>query len=245
MRPRQAHQRSEVCDKRIAIIFEVKFEPLGRKYCCASCRSAILSRKRQCGALKQENSTDPPVDVTGNPETFLIAADEKCGDRLVDDPRIETPKLCGNRAGLLDRQNSGAFPLARRRPRFLPSRKVRAHQLHGDHRALIDCVCVSRDGRGRTCSASAAARRIRLLTKASSISRKAARTLSSCSRTCSFRPAALKVVVAMATFLTNPTGMMCPRRHRKARWLGVVSHKRKIEMDDAAPHALRAFMPRL
>jgi hypothetical protein len=93
---RQTQQRPEVRDKRIAVVFEVKFEPLGRKYCCASSRSAILSCKRQGGVLKQKNSADSPFDVTGDPEAFLVTADEKCGDRLVDDPPIERPKLCGN-----------------------------------------------------------------------------------------------------------------------------------------------------
>jgi len=96
---RQTHQRSEVRDKRIAVVFEVKFEPLGRKYCCASRRPPVLSCKRQCGALKQKNSADLPVGVAGNPEAFLVAADEKCGDRLVDDRRIERPKLRGNVGG--------------------------------------------------------------------------------------------------------------------------------------------------
>src|SRR6476646_12152427 len=104
---RQTHQRSEVRDKRIAVVFEVKFEPLGRKYCCASRRSAILSCKRQCGALKQKNSADPPLDVTGNPEAVLVTADEKCGDRLVNDLRFERPKLCGNGWRGLDRQDPG------------------------------------------------------------------------------------------------------------------------------------------
>jgi hypothetical protein len=46
-------------------------------------------------------------------------------------------------------------------------------------------------------------------------------------------------------FLTSPTGMMCRRRHRKARWLGVASHKRNIEMLGAGSrrsHALWSFM---
>jgi hypothetical protein len=30
--------------------------------------------------------------------------------------------------------------------------------------------------------------------------------------------------------LTNLTGMMCRRRDRKARWIGVVSHRRDIKM---------------
>ena len=30
--------------------------------------------------------------------------------------------------------------------------------------------------------------------------------------------------------LTNLTAMMCRRRHRNARWLGVVSHRRDIKM---------------
>src|SRR5258707_15865804 len=105
---RQTHQRSEARDNRIAVVFEVKFEPLGRKYCCASRRSAILSCKRQRGALKQKNSADPSFDVTGNPEAFLVTADEKCGDRLVDDPSIERPKLRGDRWGGLDRPAPGA-----------------------------------------------------------------------------------------------------------------------------------------
>jgi hypothetical protein len=42
--------------------------------------------------------------------------------------------------------------------------------------------------------------------------------------------------------------MMCRRRHRKARWLGIAFHKRNIKMPGVGrrrPHALRAFMPRL
>jgi hypothetical protein len=30
--------------------------------------------------------------------------------------------------------------------------------------------------------------------------------------------------------LTNLTAMMCRRRHRNARWLGIVSHRRDIKM---------------
>jgi hypothetical protein len=123
---RQTHQRPEVGDKRIAVVFEVKFEPLGRKYCCASRGSAILSCKRQCGVLKQENSADPPFDVTGNPEAFLVTADEKCGDRLIDDPRIERPKLCGNGWRGPDRQDPGACAFrrdhSRRTPRYLAAK---------------------------------------------------------------------------------------------------------------------------
>lgn len=138
---RQTHQRSEVRDNRIAVVFEVKFEPLGRKYCCASRRSAILSCKRQRGALKQKNSADPSFDVTGNPEAFLVTADEKCGDRLVDDPGIERPKLCGNRWRVLDRQGCGAFgfPLdCSRRTRWHSPDRVWARSLHGDHWVFID-----------------------------------------------------------------------------------------------------------
>ncbi len=39
-------------------------------------------------------------------------------------------------------------------------------------------------------------------------------------------------------FLTNPKGMMCRRRHRKARWLGIVSHKRNIKMQEPEGAAL-------
>src|SRR5712664_1991602 len=75
-------QRPKVRDKRIALVLQVEFESLGRKDGCASCRLAIPSCKRQCGVLDQENSADLSLDVTGNPEAFLVAADEKRRDRV-------------------------------------------------------------------------------------------------------------------------------------------------------------------
>jgi hypothetical protein len=47
MAHRKAHQRSKVPNKRIAFVFQVEFEPLGRKYGCTSRRPAIGFCKRQ------------------------------------------------------------------------------------------------------------------------------------------------------------------------------------------------------
>src|ERR1700737_1080451 len=129
MAHRKAHQRAKVPNKRIAFVFQVEFEPLGRKYGCTSRWPAIPFCKRQCGVLEQENSADLPVDVTGNPETFLVTADEKCRDRPVDDAGIERLKLRGDGCGLIGRQDvaASAFRRARssRAPRRRPLRKVR------------------------------------------------------------------------------------------------------------------------
>src|SRR5450631_1657070 len=86
-------QRSKLRGKRIAFVFQVEFEPLVRKDCCASRRPAIPPGKRQGGVLQQENSADPPLGVTGDPKAFLVAADEKCRDRLIEDAGIERLKL--------------------------------------------------------------------------------------------------------------------------------------------------------
>src|SRR5258706_13326996 len=56
--PAKAHQRSEVGDKRIAVVFEVKFEPLARKYRCTSHRLAVLSGKQHCCVLKYKDPAD-------------------------------------------------------------------------------------------------------------------------------------------------------------------------------------------
>jgi hypothetical protein len=45
---RKAHQRCKVRDKSIAVVFQVEFEPPGRKYGCTPRRPAIPSCKRQC-----------------------------------------------------------------------------------------------------------------------------------------------------------------------------------------------------
>jgi hypothetical protein len=89
---RKAHHRRKVLDKSIAFVFEVEFEPPGRKYGCTPRRLAISSCKRQCGGLEQKNSADLAVDVTGDSKAFLVAADEKCRDRPVDDAGIERLK---------------------------------------------------------------------------------------------------------------------------------------------------------
>jgi len=91
----QTHQWPELPDQRIAAVFQVEFEPLGGKYSCACCRPALPSCKRHGRVLEQEDSANPPVDVTGDPKTFLVTADEKCRNRLIDDAGIKRPKLRG------------------------------------------------------------------------------------------------------------------------------------------------------
>src|SRR5216684_9130071 len=120
-------QRSKVRDKRIAFVFEVEFEPLGRKDGCTSRRPAVSPGKRQCGVLQQENSTNLPLGVTGDPEAFLVAANEECRDRLIDDAGIEWRKLRGDGRGFAGRQDAGAFTVlldgSGRTSRRLPSSK--------------------------------------------------------------------------------------------------------------------------
>ncbi|MDR3490122.1 MAG: hypothetical protein P4M05_35240 [Bradyrhizobium sp.] len=90
-------------DERVALVIQVEFDPLGWKYCRTACRPAILSRKRNCGVLEQENSADSSLGIAGNPEVIHVAADEKYRDRLVDDAGIERPKWCGEGCGPIGR----------------------------------------------------------------------------------------------------------------------------------------------
>ena len=100
---RKAYQGPKVSDQRITLIFQIEFEPLGRKYRCASRRPGIPSGKCQGRTFEQENSADLSLDVAGEPETFLVAADEECRNRRIDDAGIERLKRrvrgCGLRAG--------------------------------------------------------------------------------------------------------------------------------------------------
>ena len=96
--PRHAPPRSKSHDKRVASVFQVEFEPLGRKYGCTSCRLTVPSCEGRSGVLEQENAADLPIDVAGDPEPFLVAADEKRRDQLVDDARIKRPKLRSDRS---------------------------------------------------------------------------------------------------------------------------------------------------
>jgi len=86
---------------------------------CASSRPAIPSCKRHSGVLEQENPADLSLDVTGDPEAFLVAADEECRDRLVDDARIQRLKLCGDGCKPIRREDAGAVAV-------LPDRSARA-----------------------------------------------------------------------------------------------------------------------
>ena len=91
-------QRSELRGQRIALIFKIEFDRLGRIYGCAPRRPGIPFCKRQGRGLKQENSANLSVDVTGHPKAFYIAADEKRRDRLADNAGVERLKLRGDRA---------------------------------------------------------------------------------------------------------------------------------------------------
>jgi hypothetical protein len=44
--------------------------------------------------LLWKDSADLPVGIAGNPEALFVAADEKRGDRRVDDAGIKGLKLC-------------------------------------------------------------------------------------------------------------------------------------------------------
>jgi hypothetical protein len=50
--------------------------------------------------LEQENSAGLPLDVAGEPKAVLVAADEKCRNRLIDDAGIERLKRRGDAGGL-------------------------------------------------------------------------------------------------------------------------------------------------
>jgi hypothetical protein len=205
--PRKAPQRCNVCHKRIALVFQVEFEPFGWKYGCASRRAAIPSCKRQSGVLQQEYPAGPPLDVTGNPEAFLVAADEKCRDRLADEAGIKRRELRRCDCGLVGRQNTGAPAMTIDRScrtfRRLPRRMIWACQLHGDRCGLIDGDDLPWNCRGRICSATAAASRMRGLTNA--------------------------LVLAAMAASSRIRRASCRRCHRNASWIGVASHKRAIK----------------
>jgi hypothetical protein len=110
----EVYERTEVHDKRIAPVIEVEFKPIGREYCGTACGLAVPLCKGERRALEQKNSANLSVDVTGNPEAFLVAADEKCRKRLVDDAGIEALKLCGDGRRFLGRREDGLFVRLRR-----------------------------------------------------------------------------------------------------------------------------------
>src|ERR1700739_1201616 len=105
---READQWPKVHDQRIALVFQIEFEPLGWKYCGASQGPRMPSCKRQCRAFEQENPAELPLDVAGEPKAVLVAADKKCRDRLIDDAGIERLKRRDDGGGLVGRQDGGA-----------------------------------------------------------------------------------------------------------------------------------------
>jgi len=72
-------QRSKMRDKRIAFVFQVEFEPLGRKDGCTSRRPAVSPGKRQCGVLQQENSTDLPLASRATQKPSLLRPMKNAG----------------------------------------------------------------------------------------------------------------------------------------------------------------------
>jgi hypothetical protein len=132
---REPRQRCEMRGKHIAVVFQIELESLGKKYSRAPPQPAMPSGKRPSRTLEQENSTDPSLDVAGNPKSIAVAADEERGDGFVDDIGIEGLKLCG-RHHFCPISLSGS--LTRRAPRR-PLQEACICQGHGGHCRLIDC----------------------------------------------------------------------------------------------------------
>ena len=106
----RAHLRSKLRYKRIAAVFQVELEPLGREMVAHP--SAGCSSLQTTGASsQQENSADPAPGVTCDPEALLVASYEKCRDRLADDAGIERHESSSDDCGLRDGQDGRAFAL--------------------------------------------------------------------------------------------------------------------------------------
>src|SRR6516162_1261798 len=56
---RTPYQRRKMPGEPIAAIFEIEFEPFGRKYHGAAARPALLARERQRGVLAQKEAANP------------------------------------------------------------------------------------------------------------------------------------------------------------------------------------------
>ena len=90
--------------ERIAAIFEIEFEPFGRKYRGAAARPALLARKRQRRTLEQKEATDSTRCLAGNPKPCAIAADEEGRDRIANDAGIQSFEFEGGRFGSIRRR---------------------------------------------------------------------------------------------------------------------------------------------
>ena len=104
----------------IAFIFEIEFEPLGRKYRRAACRPASRMRKGQRGVLQHEEAADAAPGFAGNPEPRAVAADEECRDRVTDDAGVQRFEPYRWRPTLIfpRKMKPSVFPLGRDRRAF-------------------------------------------------------------------------------------------------------------------------------
>src|ERR1700722_15999306 len=115
---RQLHKRLEMHDQRIAVVFDIEFEPLGRKYRCAARPPGDPSRKRERRALEQEDAAVLSLDVARKPKPVAVAPDKECRDRGIENTGIER----------LKRRWQGR---TRRGLRFPDIRKTKRHGDHG------------------------------------------------------------------------------------------------------------------
>lgn len=89
---RQTHQRPEVGDQPIALVFHVEVERLARKDRRASQRPGMSSRKGQCRAFEQEAAPDPSLGFARQPEAVPVAANVECRNRRIQDAGVERLK---------------------------------------------------------------------------------------------------------------------------------------------------------
>jgi hypothetical protein len=180
----------------------------------------FLLANRQGGVLQQENSADPSLAVTGDPKTFLVAADEKCRDRLIDDAGIERLKLSDE-----GRQDAGALVLPLQAPLGANdlglSAARRSSGFYRWRRTARGLPRTNLLGLRRNLSHPVADKGIEHFAV-------------SCNSGFNLFPDALFLVCSIESdlghggLLAGLTVMMCRRRHRIARWIGVASHRREI-----------------
>ena len=220
---RQTHQRSEVRDNRIAVVFEVKFEPLGRKYCCASRRSAILSCKRQRGALKQKNSADPSFDVTAIQKPSLLRPMKNAGIASLTIPasrgRNCAVTVGGSSTGRVAERSASRSIAAVERVGIRPigSGLVRCTVIIGCLSTTMTCQELPRTNvPGLRCSPShpVTDKGIEHFAKSDENSLELFANVL-------FLMSGIVSDCGHRGLSTNLTAMMCRRCHRNARWLGV------------------------
>jgi len=125
--PHQALERPEIIDQRIALVFQIQFEQLGRKDGRATRRPGVPSREGYCRAFEQEEAADTSFAIARQPKAILVAADEKRRDRCVQDIGVEGLKR------------------HRRRRTLRNLRQIWACERHGDHDGS-SLVCGARPG---------------------------------------------------------------------------------------------------